>query len=159
MTMERPSERAAFLVWGSCDGVALSAIEELLLEFIEMRIFKSKKFARFAEEEDISDAMLLAAVGRAQRGLIDADLGGGVIKQRIPRQGSGRSGGYRVILAFRTEHRTFFLHGYAKNSMDNISAHEVRTFRKAAKILLELSDAVLEQQLDGGSFIEVETHE
>ena len=159
MTMERPSARAAFLVWGSCGGVALSAIEGLLLEFFVMRIFKSKKFARFAEEEDISDAVLLATVGRAQRGLIDADLGGGVIKQRTARQGAGRSGGYRVILAFRSEHRTFFLHGYAKNSLDNISGHEMRTFRKAANVLLELSEAVLKQQLDSGIFIEVGNHE
>jgi hypothetical protein len=33
------------------------------------------------------------AIERAERGLIDADLGGGIIKQRVARQGQGRSAG------------------------------------------------------------------
>ena len=73
-----------------------------------MRIFKIKKFARFARDEGISDQMLLSLCKRVQRGLIDADLGGGVIKQRLGRKGAGSSGGYRTIIAFKAEHRIFF---------------------------------------------------
>ena len=80
-----------------------------------MRIFKITKFARFAKDEGISDKMLIALARRVQDGLIDADLGGGVIKQRLARQDEGKSGGYRTIIAFKAHHRTFFLHGYAKN--------------------------------------------
>jgi len=58
-----------------------------------MRAFKTKWFARFARKEKIADATLVAAIERAERELIDADLGGGLIKQRVARQGKGRSGG------------------------------------------------------------------
>ncbi|WP_447415009.1 type II toxin-antitoxin system RelE/ParE family toxin, partial [Clostridium perfringens] len=60
-----------------------------------MRIFKTKWVARFVRRERISDADLKEAIERAERGLIDADLGGGLIKQRVARPGQGRSGGFR----------------------------------------------------------------
>ncbi len=58
-----------------------------------MRVFKTKEFARFARKARIDDAALRDAIDRAERGLVDADLGGAVIKQRVPRKGRGRSGG------------------------------------------------------------------
>jgi hypothetical protein len=64
-----------------------------------MQVFKTKWFARFARNERIGAASLLEAIQRAERGLIDADLGGGLIKQRVARQGKGRSGGYRAVIA------------------------------------------------------------
>ena len=73
-----------------------------------MRVFKSKHFARFAAQEGIQDEVLCDAVKRADGGLVDADLGGGVIKQRLAREGRGRSGGYRSIILFRTANRAFF---------------------------------------------------
>lgn len=66
-----------------------------------MQIFKNKWFARFAGKENIDDRMLSKAIDAAERGIIDADLGGGVIKQRVARERSGKSGGYRTI--FYTE--------------------------------------------------------
>jgi hypothetical protein len=59
------------------------------------------------------------------RGLVDADLGGGVIKQRIARPGQGRSGGFRVLLAYRAEERTVFLYGFAKSERDNVDDDEL----------------------------------
>jgi hypothetical protein len=64
-----------------------------------VRVFKTKAFARFARAQRMSDGSLGEAIRRAERGLIDADLGGGVIKQRVARPGQGRSGGYRVLAA------------------------------------------------------------
>ena len=66
-----------------------------------MRVFKTKPFARFAAKEGIIDAVLRDAIRRAEAGLVDADLGGGVIKQRLARQGQGKSGGFRSIVLFR----------------------------------------------------------
>jgi hypothetical protein len=86
-----------------------------------MQIFKTKWFARFARQELISDASLREAIARAKRGLIDAGLGGGLIKQRVVRQGQGRSGGYRVIIAYLAEGRAVFLLGFAKSERENIS--------------------------------------
>jgi hypothetical protein len=53
-----------------------------------VRIFKSKWFQRFAKKEGIADPDLCEAVARAEKGQIDADLGGGVIKQRVARTGA-----------------------------------------------------------------------
>lgn len=66
-----------------------------------MRIFKTKAFARFARGALMTDKVLRAAVARAERGLVDADLGSGVIKQRIARRGAGKCGGFRTIIPFR----------------------------------------------------------
>ena len=63
-----------------------------------MRIFKTKAFDKFAQKNHIDDGELFEAVMRAEQGLIDADLGGNIIKQRIAREGQGRSGGFRSFI-------------------------------------------------------------
>jgi hypothetical protein len=85
-----------------------------------MRVFKTGPFARFAKHEGIADQELCEAVRRAEKGSIDADLGGAVIKQRLARQGQGRSGGWRSIVLFRRGDRAFFVYGFAKSDRDNI---------------------------------------
>jgi len=90
-----------------------------------LRVFATKEFARFARKERIGSSQLCEAVRRAGSGLIDADLGGGVIKQRVARQGQGRSGGYRTIIAFRSGDRSVFMYGFAKKSKANISDDEL----------------------------------
>lgn len=72
-----------------------------------MRIFKNKSFARFERKAGISDSDLRKAIKDANRGLISADLGGGVIKQRIARKGSGKSGGFRTLILFKVDERPF----------------------------------------------------
>jgi hypothetical protein len=64
---------------------------------------------------------------------VDADLGGGVIKQRVARPGQGRSGGYRVLVAYRAKARAVFLFGFAKNARDNVDDDELATLRDIAK--------------------------
>jgi hypothetical protein len=97
-----------------------------------MQVFKTKWLARFAKQKGIGDAGLREAVARAERGLIDADLGGGLIKQRVARRGKGRSGGYRMLIAYRLKDRAVFLYGFAKNERDNISSDELLTAREIA---------------------------
>ncbi len=120
-----------------------------------MRIFKDKGFSRFARRHDISDRDLCAAISRAERGLIDADLGSGVIKQRIPRPHQGRSGGFRTIIFFRAGDRAFFVFGFAKSDMDNISADDLRAFRRAAEVTLALDDAALQKLAEAEELNEV----
>lgn len=120
-----------------------------------MRVFKSKRFAKFARYERISDAQLCTAISAIENGNIDANLGGGVIKQRIARQGEGKSGGFRSIILFRKGDRAFFVHCFAKNEMDNIDAALERDFKDLAKIMLSYSDAQIDVLLANGKFIEV----
>jgi hypothetical protein len=71
-----------------------------------VRVFVTKVFARFARKERLDDSRLCEAVARAASGLVDADIGGNLIKQRVARAGGGRSGGYRTIIAYRVAHRS-----------------------------------------------------
>ena len=120
-----------------------------------MRTLKTKPFARFASREGIADEALCDAVERAGRGLIDADLGGGVIKQRVARRGEGRSGGFRVLAVFRREKRAFFVHGFAKNDRDNLRRHELGALKALADQLLGLDGPGLEAMLANGTISEV----
>ena len=120
-----------------------------------MRIFKTKWFARYARQEKITDAGLWEAVFRAESGLIDAELGGHVIKQRVARKGAGRSGGYRVILALRKADRAIFLYGFAKNERDNINVDELATLKKIAADWLEADTAQIKRSIDQGILVEV----
>lgn len=120
-----------------------------------MRIFKTKWFARYARRERISDHSLGEAIQRAERGIVDADLGGGVIKQRVARAGQGRSSGYRVLVAYRFGERAVFLYGFAKNERENIEDDELATLRDIAAGWLKAEDERLEHALDMGFLQEV----
>ena len=121
-----------------------------------MRTFKHKRFVRFARKERITDAQLSKAVADAEAGLIDADLGGGVIKQRIARPNEGKSGGYRSIIFFKAGDRAFFVHGFAKNDLANIGPAQEEDYKRLAPVLLNATAAQLGQLLSAGMFIEVE---
>lgn len=105
-----------------------------------MRVFMTRVFARFARKEGLNDERLCEAIARAERGLVDADLGGNLIKQRVALPGRGRSGGYRTIVAFRTAERSVFLYGFAKNERANIGNSELADLKKLAKLVLGYTD-------------------
>jgi hypothetical protein len=119
------------------------------------RVYKNAWVQRFARKERIADTVLCDAVERASHGLIDADLGGGVIKQRIARPGAGRSGGYRALVFFRRGERVVFVFGFAKKDRDNIDADELAVLRKSAKVVLALPQSAIDVELASGRFMEV----
>jgi hypothetical protein len=120
-----------------------------------MRIYKNAWFAKFARKERIDDSTLLEAVERAELGQIDADLGGGLLKQRIAREGSGKSGGYRTILFFRSGDLAIFTFGFAKSDTANLSAEELAAFKKAARLTLAFTQVQLDALVQTGTLIEV----
>ena len=120
-----------------------------------MRIFISRWFRRFARKEQLGGSALWEAILRAEKGNIDADLGGGVIKQRIARAGQGRSGSYRAIIVFRPGLRAFFIYGFSKSQRANIDEEERRQFKEAAKHILAVTDKQLAELLRRGDFVEV----
>ena len=119
-------------------------------------MFKTKPFARFASREGIPDAALCDAARRVGRGQVDADLGGGVIKQRIARQGQGKSGGFRAILLFRRGERSFFVYGFSKSGRDNLRTDELKAFRLLADRMFAMDEAGLRAALSNGTITEVE---
>ena len=119
-----------------------------------MRIFKTRWFVRYARQR-IKDSSLREAIERAERGLVDADLGGGIIKQRVARTGQGRAGGYRLLIAYRSGNRAVFLHGFAKNERDNIADDELETLREIGAAWLDAKVERLEHAIKGGILQEV----
>ena len=124
-----------------------------------MRIYKTKVFRRFQRKEDLSDAALCEAVIRAERGLIDADLGHGLVKQRVARQGGGRRGGFRTIIAYRIGSRAVFIYGFAKNEKENISAADQQDMAQTGAMLLGLDADDIERLIVEGELWEVECDE
>lgn len=124
-----------------------------------MRIFKSKWFAKFTRKEHISDAQLRAAVRDAENGKIDADYGGGVIKQRIARPNEGKSGGYRSVILYRKGNKSFFVYGFAKSERENIDAVEEWEFKELAKVTFGFSDDQLATLVKKGAYVEVDSHD
>jgi hypothetical protein len=123
------------------------------------QVFKNAWFGRFAAKHGIPDALLLEAVKRAEAGLIDADLGAGLIKQRVARAGAGKSGAFRSIVVFKKSDKAFFIYGFAKNERGRLKPNEKTQYRNAAKILLALTPAELTQLLANGTLEKIEHNE
>lgn len=121
-----------------------------------LRVFKTKWFVRFARSERVPDSSLLESIQRANRGLVDADLGGGVIKQRIARLGRGRSGGYRMLIAYSRDTRAVFLYAFAKNARDNIDKDELETLRDISTAWLTASASEIARAIDAGVIEEID---
>lgn len=120
-----------------------------------MRVFKSKVFAKWAEKEGLSDGSLLVALEEIARGLVDADLGGHVFKKRVAVGGRGKSCGLRTLLAYRTEDKAIFIHGFAKSVRSNITTKELQGLKRLAAELLNYSQTELNKAVKCGALIEV----
>ena len=120
-----------------------------------MRIFRNKAFTRFAKKAGLDDAVLCKAIRDAERGLIAADLGGGVIKQRIARPGQGKSGGFRTLIILKAGVRAFFVYGFAKNEKDNIGKDDLAALKILASELLAYEDKAIARALESGTLMEV----
>lgn len=118
-------------------------------------VFVVKAFGRFQRREKISDLMLCAALANAHNGLIDAALGGEVIKQRIARKGQGKSGGYRVLIAFRDGERAVFLYGFTKSERADVRPDQLAALKLYAQRWLGLDDAKVSTAVTDGELREV----
>ncbi len=120
-----------------------------------MGVFKTKEFAKFARKAKLADREIVTAAEAVASGLWDADLGGGVFKQRIARDGGGKSGGFRTIIAFKVGGHCFFVYGFAKNDMANVSPKALRALKAFAAILLGFDAEALRRACDAGEIVEV----
>jgi hypothetical protein len=120
-----------------------------------VRLFKNTWFNRFAKKEGITDDELREAVNQLEAGQADADLGGGVYKVRVARPGEGKSGGYRVIVFFKSEERTFYVYGFAKADRANIGSKELKAYKEASREYFLMTVEQLEKRIRSGQLIEL----
>ncbi|MEQ8968580.1 MAG: type II toxin-antitoxin system RelE/ParE family toxin [Azospirillaceae bacterium] len=116
-----------------------------------MRVYATRWFGRFARRQGLSADRLLAAVAEIDAGLVDAELGGGLVKKRVAKAGRGRSSGYRTIVAVRQGEIAIFVYGFEKSSKASLSGDETRTYRDLAGVLLGYDEVALAQAAKAGA--------
>lgn len=121
-----------------------------------MHIYKNTWFQRFARREKITDQMLVDTITRAEDGLIDADLGGNIIKQRIARKGQGKSSWYRTIVIFKQGDKAFFVYGFAKSERENLKENELKYYKESAEIYLSMPNKQIDKLLKTSELTEIE---
>lgn len=119
------------------------------------RVFKSRHFSRWMRKTELTDSALCAAVDEMLQGLIDADLGGGIVKKRIGLAGRGKRGGARTLIATNRGNRWFFVYGFEKNDRTNIADDELEALQDIAKQLLARSGQQLDDAVQDGSLQEI----
>jgi hypothetical protein len=119
------------------------------------RIFLTKAFLRFAKKAKLPCETLRQAALAVMNGEHDADLGGGVFKQRVARPREGKSGGLRTIVLFRSGRHLFFVYGFAKSRKPNIDDTELRELRRLAGVLTGYSEADLIAAVAAGNLSEI----
>ena len=124
-----------------------------------MRVFKNKAFSKWAQSAGLDDNDLKSAVDEMLRGLIDADLGGGILKKRVAIKNQGKSSGVRTLIAYKIDDKAFFVYGFAKNVRVNINVDELKALKRLAKELLSYSDETLQQAIEFGAIIELKNNE
>ncbi|WP_224961065.1 type II toxin-antitoxin system RelE/ParE family toxin [Geomonas subterranea] len=118
-------------------------------------IGKTKYFAKWARQTGVADLALSIAVREMEAGLIDADLGGGLVKKRVPLPGQGKRGGARTILATNKSNRWIFIFGFEKNERGNITVKELEALHSLAGDLLALTEEQLRMYRESGKLMEV----
>lgn len=119
------------------------------------RVFKTRQFAKWMRKNDLTDHALCLALSEMVSGLVDADLGGDVLKKRIALPGRGKRGGVRTLVATRRASRWFFVFGFEKNEKANVSSAELEALQWLAKQLLDLTGRQLEVSVQDGSLQEI----
>ena len=119
------------------------------------RIFKTRYFSRWMRKTDLTDKALCAAVSEMEAGLIDADLGGGVVKKRVALPGRGKSGSARTLVATNKGNRWFFVFGFEKSERANISKKELEALQNIATDLLSLNSNQLDAHVDDEALQEI----
>ncbi len=119
------------------------------------RVFKTRHFARWLRKSELTDAALCLAVQEMAAGLIDAELGGSIVKKRVALPGRGKSGGARTLVATQKGSRWFFVFGFEKNERANISTTELEALQALATELLALSGDQLSTAVQDGALQEI----
>lgn len=121
-----------------------------------MAIYKTRWFDRWSDKEGLTDRSLCTATKEMKDGLFDADLGSGLFKKRVAKQGKGKSGGFRTLVATNKGDRWVFVYGFSKNTRSNIDKDEEEALKKYADEVLSYTQTAINKLKNEGKLIEVE---
>ena len=72
---------------------------------------------------------------------------------------SGKSGGFRTIVLFRSGERAIFVHGFAKSEQDNIDDDELAALEMLATEMLGYDDTAIAAALAAAALTEAASDE
>ena len=123
------------------------------------QVFVTKTFARWMRKSQVTDLDILGATEEMVQGLIDANLGGHLVKKRVALRGRGKSAGARTIVATKFEQRWIFLFGFEKNERSNIDANELKVLQELAVSLLDLDPQAIASAVSAGQLFQLQGDE
>lgn len=124
-----------------------------------LQILVTKTFARWMRKSHVTDADIVCAAREMVQGLIDANLGGHLVKKRVALRGRGKSAGARTIVATKFEQRWVFLFGFEKNERSNIDANELKVLQELAASLLDLDQQAIAVAINAGQLFQLQGDE
>jgi hypothetical protein len=127
--------------------------------FRSSQVFVTKTFARWMRKSQVTDLDILGATEEMVQGLIDANLGGHLVKKRVALRGRGKSAGARTIVATKFEQRWIFLFGFEKNERSNIDANELKVLQELAASLLDLDPQAIASAVSAGQLFQLQGDE
>lgn len=119
------------------------------------RVFRTRSFNRSMRRTTLPDAALYRPVREMEAGLVDADLGGGIFKKRVPLPGRGKRGSVRIIVATQRGGHWFLLFGYEKNERAAITNAERDALQLYASEFLRMSTAQMNRAVEYGDLQEI----
>ena len=127
--------------------------------FRSSQVFVTKTFARWMRKSQVTDLDILGATEEMVQGLIDANLGGHLVKKRVALRGRGKSAGARTIVATKFEQRWIFLFGFEKNERSNMDANELKVLQELAASLLDLDPQAIASAVSAGQLFQLQGDE
>ncbi len=124
-----------------------------------IQILVTKTFARWMRKSNVTEAEIVGAAAEMVQGLIDANLGGHLVKKRVALRGRGKSAGARTIVATKFEQRWVFLFGFEKNERSNIDASELKVLQELAASLLDLNQQAIAVAITAGQLFQLQGDE
>ena len=157
MNQERFFNRLKLKDYVDCSKMVLN---EVYYKEVYMKVYKTRQFNDWAKDESVSDKDLLNTIDEMEQGLKGASLGGSIYKKRMSIGGGrGNSGGARVIVAYVAHDRSFFIYGFSKNEIENITEKQEKILKGVSKQLISYSDLHIQHAIKQGALFEVKSHD
>jgi len=121
-----------------------------------MKILTTKWFNKWSKKSNLESHDLLEAIKNLEDGLSTSDLGNHLFKIRVKRKHSGKSSGFRTVVAYKEDDKAIFLYGFGKNERGNIDNSELQYFKKLGNDILALNNDQLKQFLEQKILFDIE---
>ena len=107
-----------------------------------MSIYKNKRFKKWQVDNNVENSQLLEVIKEINAAPKKGKTGS-FYKKRVKSEGSGKSGGYRIIVAAKIESNYFFMYGFKKNAKSTLEPKEEKIFKEMAEQYLSYTETEL----------------